>query len=107
MQASLYQFLPDPRPVLRRLRAAARERVIVAEPIRNLADSEIRMLAFLARKFTNPGTGEQPNRFDESRLDALLRPYHERGQVLESRLISGEREKLYILVPITERRANR
>jgi len=107
MQASLYHFLPDPLPVLDRMLAAAEKQVLLAEPIRNLADSEIRMLAFLARKFTNPGTGEQPTRFDESRLDALLRPYHERGQVLESRLISGEREKLYILVPTTERRANR
>ena len=37
MQASLYQFLPDPAPVVRRMLRAARERVIIAEPVRNLA----------------------------------------------------------------------
>src|SRR6185437_9874195 len=32
MLASLYQFLPDPAPVLLRMLRAARERVVVAEP---------------------------------------------------------------------------
>jgi len=97
MQASLYHFLPDAAPIVMRLLAAAEKQLLIAEPIRNVADSPSALLAFLARKLTNPGTGDQPHRFDEARLDALLQPYRQRGQVVESRLISGGREKLYIL----------
>jgi SAM-dependent methyltransferase len=99
MQASLYHFLPDALPIVDRMLAAAEKHVLIAEPIRNVADSKNPVLAFLARKFTNPGTGDQPNRFNEARLDALLKPYQQNGQVLESRLIAGGREKLYILTP--------
>jgi len=97
MQASLYHFLPDAWPVIQRLRSAAQQRLLIAEPVRNVADSRIPPLAFLARKFTNPGTGDQPNRFNEARLDALLDAYRRQGQVLQSRLIAGGREKLYVL----------
>jgi hypothetical protein len=97
MQASLYHFLPNALPIVERMMAAAKKQVLIAEPIRNLADSQNPVLALLARKFTNPGTRDQPNRFDEARLDALLEPYQKRGQVLKSRLIAGGREKLFIL----------
>src|SRR5713101_2973244 len=36
MQASLYQFLPDVRPVIDRMLAAAGKTLVVAEPIHNL-----------------------------------------------------------------------
>jgi SAM-dependent methyltransferase len=97
MQASLYHFLPNALPIIERMLVAAERQVLIAEPIRNVADSKIPLLALLARKFTNPGTGDQPNRFNEARLDALLSPYRQRGRVIESRLIAGGREKLYIL----------
>src|SRR5947208_245210 len=48
IQASLYQFLPEPRPLLRRMLRAAREAVVVAEPIRNLSTSRFSWLAALA-----------------------------------------------------------
>ncbi len=97
MQSSLYHFLPDAAPIVERMLAAAEKQVLIAEPIRNVADSQSALLAFLARKLTNPGTGDQPHRFNEARLDALLQPYRHQGQVVESRLIAGGREKLYIL----------
>src|SRR5215813_1312360 len=99
MQSSLYHFLPDAAPIVERMLAAAQKQVLIAEPIRNVADSQNALLAFLARKLTNPGTGDQPHRFNEARLDALLQPYRQRGQVVESRLIAGGREKLYVLAP--------
>ena len=97
MQASLYQFLPDPRPVLRRLRAAARERVIIAEPVRNLSSSSFAPIRVLARRCTNAGQGARPLRFDTTSLDALMHsleppPYR-------SFEISGGRERVYLLAP--------
>src|SRR5215813_1703031 len=44
MQASLYHFLPDPAPVVDQMLGAARLQLIIAEPVRNLAASQNRLL---------------------------------------------------------------
>jgi SAM-dependent methyltransferase len=95
MQASLYHFLPDAKPVVDRMLRAARRQVIVAEPIRNLADSRVPLLAWLARRQTDPGSGPQPHRFTEQTLDGLFAAYQPR--VVRSFLIPGGREKVYAL----------
>lgn len=97
MQASLYQFLPDPGPalVLGRMLRAARRRVVIAEPIRNLADSSIPLLAALARRQTNPGHGDQAERFTEQSLDAFFQTLGPPPS--RSFLIPGGREKVYVL----------
>ena len=92
LQASLYHFLPDPAPLLARMGRAARRRLIVAEPIRNLATGRNPLLASLARRQTDPGTGATPLRFDEATLDRLLGATSTR-----SFLIPGGREKVYVL----------
>jgi SAM-dependent methyltransferase len=97
MQGSLYHFLPEPSRVIDRMIAAAEKRVLIAEPIHNMTDSRILPLAALARKLTNPGTGDQPNRFNEASLDALMEQYRARGHNVQSRLIAGGREKLCIV----------
>jgi SAM-dependent methyltransferase len=97
IQSSLYHFLPDASSLVDRMIAAAEKQVLIAEPIRNIADSRIRPLAFLACKLTNPGTEDQPSRFDLARLDALMERYRRRGHATRSQLIAGGREKLYIL----------
>jgi SAM-dependent methyltransferase len=97
MQGSLYHFLPEPSSVIERMMVAAEKQVLIAEPIRNVTDSRIFPLAFVARKLTNPGTGDQANRFNEARLDALMERYRTPGHDVRSRLIAGGREKLYIL----------
>ncbi|MEU4711383.1 methionine biosynthesis protein MetW [Nocardia salmonicida] len=95
MQASLYHFLPDPGPVIDRMLAAARTQVIIAEPVRNLATSDNRVLATIGRRFTNAGDGAQEARFTEPSLDAFFRRYGSR--VSYRVLIAGGREKLYVL----------
>ncbi|WP_109529997.1 MULTISPECIES: class I SAM-dependent methyltransferase [Nocardia] len=95
MQASLYHFLPDPAPVVDRMLGAARKQVIVAEPVRNMATSDNRVLAAAARRFTDAGDGAQEHRFVESSLDGFFLAYESR--VAERTLIAGGREKLYVL----------
>jgi SAM-dependent methyltransferase len=95
MLASLYHFLPDPHPILDLMERAARHRVIVSEPVRNLAASSNVMLAAIARKATRTRLGAAPRRFDERSLDALFvardrRPSH-------SFLIPGGRDKVYMV----------
>jgi SAM-dependent methyltransferase len=95
MQGSLYHFLPEPKPVIDRMLAAAHSHVIVAEPVRNMATSHNRVLAVLGRRLTNVGDGAQANRFTEGMLEELFRDYATR--VVQHSLIAGGREKLYVL----------
>jgi SAM-dependent methyltransferase len=95
MQASLYHFLPDASEVVDRMLQAARKRVIIAEPIRNLATSDSRFLSLLGRMFTNPGDGEYSLRFTDSSLAEFFSGYGSR--VVESFSIAGAREQVYVL----------
>jgi SAM-dependent methyltransferase len=95
MQASLYHFLPDAGGVVDRMLAAARDRVIVSEPIRNLASSGLPGIGLLGRRAANPGAGGHAQRFNEKTLDKLMARYAER--VLAAFPIPGGREKVYVL----------
>ncbi|MGI8902684.1 MAG: class I SAM-dependent methyltransferase [Solirubrobacteraceae bacterium] len=95
MQASLYHFPPDAGRILERMLAAARERVIVSEPIRNLSTSTLPGVARVGRRAANPGVGGHAERFTEATLDEMMA--HHRGRVLASFLIPGGREKVYVL----------
>jgi SAM-dependent methyltransferase len=95
MQASLYHFLPDAAAVVDRMLRAARRQVIIAEPIRNLAQSRIPVLAGFARRHSNPGKGDHVHRFTEQTLDELFAGYSTNLQ--RSFLIPGGREKVYLL----------
>jgi SAM-dependent methyltransferase len=97
MQASLYQFLPDPAPVVRRMLRAARDRVILAEPVRNLATSPSPWLRALAGRQTDPGLGARPSRFTEASFDAFIGALGVR--VTRSFAIPGGREKVVVLDP--------
>jgi SAM-dependent methyltransferase len=95
IQASLYHFLPDPDKIVDRMLATAQRRVIISEPIRNLAMSESPILRRLGRRATDPGTGGHEQRFDEARLDQLMAGYRDR--IIDAFPIPGGREKVYVL----------
>jgi SAM-dependent methyltransferase len=95
IQASLYHFLPEASALLERMLAAAQERVIVAEPIRNLSSSRLPVLGALGRRAADPGVGGHGARFDEDALDALMQAYDDR--VITGFVIPGGREKVYVL----------
>jgi SAM-dependent methyltransferase len=95
MQASLYHFLPDAGWIVDRMLAAAREYVIVSEPIRNLASSAVPGVAALGRRAADPGVGGHAGRFTEAMLDQLMERHG--GQVASAFKIPGGREKVYVL----------
>jgi SAM-dependent methyltransferase len=95
IQASLYHFLPDPAQIIGKMLAAARDRVIISEPIRNLASSENPIVGLLGRRAADPGVGGHAHRFTEATLDELMQRYSER--VLTAFAIPGGREKIYVL----------
>jgi hypothetical protein len=95
MQASLCHFLPNADPVVDRMLEAARQRVIIAEPVRNVASSRIPAVAWLGRRLTDPGNGQSHHRFDENTLSAFFEKYRSR---VESKFpIPGGRESVYVL----------
>jgi SAM-dependent methyltransferase len=93
IQASLYHFLPHAERIVERMLGAARERVIVSEPIRNLASSGVPIIRLLGRRAADPGVGGHAHRFTEETLDALMARY----RTLEAFPIPGGREKVYVL----------
>jgi SAM-dependent methyltransferase len=95
MQASLYHFLPAPERILERMLAAAGERVIVSEPIRNLASSRVPGVALVGRRAADPGVGGHASRLDEAALDRLMSNYDQ----LAAFTIPGGREKVFVLRP--------
>jgi SAM-dependent methyltransferase len=92
MQGSLYQFLPDARPVVDRMLAAAGKAVIVAEPVRNLTQGP---LAGPLARLGDPGTGPTPHRFDEESLRELFAGYGDRVRRRFS--LAAGRERGYVL----------
>jgi SAM-dependent methyltransferase len=101
LQASLYHFLPRPEQIIDRMLAAARDRVILSEPVRNLAASQNPVVARVGRRATDPGVGGHAQRFTEETLAALMERYRER--VLRSFPIPGGRERVYVLAAPPDR----
>ena len=97
LQASLYHFLPEAERILDQMLAVARDRVIVSEPVRNLASSNVPLIGRLGRRAADPGTGVggHGQRFTEETLEALMARYRER--TLKSFPIPGGRERVYVL----------
>jgi SAM-dependent methyltransferase len=95
IQASLYHFLPEADQIVDRMIAAARELVIVSEPIRNLTTSRLPGVGLLGRRAADPGVGGHGERFTEPTLDQLMERYRDR--VRAAFLIPGGREKVYVL----------
>jgi SAM-dependent methyltransferase len=93
MQASLYHFLPGANAVVERMLSASRDRVIISEPIRNLASSNLPGVGLIGRHAADPGVGGHADRFTETTLDALM----ERYDVISAFLIPGGREKVFVL----------
>jgi len=94
MQASLYQFLPRADRIVDKLLAAARQRVIITEPVRNIADSGNPVLALLGKRFTKP-SGEQyaAQRFNRASFTALCQTFPELQNLAD---LPGGREMLAV-----------
>jgi len=74
MQASLYQFHDIADTLLPRLWAAARRRLVIAEPVRNLSQSRSRVARWAARALTRTPDGRiHTFRYTEATLLELYR----------------------------------
>lgn len=96
MQASLHLFHADVNSVIRRLLAAARQKVIIAEPIRNMSDSPNPVISWIGRKMTTPHGqgGNHTHRYNPETFQALMKGFPECERVF---LEKGEREMVAVL----------
>ena len=95
LQASLYHFLPDAERIIDRMLSAAGDRVVVSEPVRNLASSRLPLVGRIGRRAADPGVGGHAQRFTEESLGVLMGRYRER--ILRAFPIPGGREMVYVL----------
>jgi SAM-dependent methyltransferase len=95
MQASLYHFLPDAVPILKRMRDAATRALIISEPINNFAKSSVGVLRKISASLTDVGRGPETERFNESMLDHLFTAAN--CHPTKTSLICHGREKLVIV----------
>jgi hypothetical protein len=97
MQASLYQFLPNAAPIVEKMLLAARQRVIITEPVRNIASSDNPVLRLIGKRLTRPEEGNgvyQAHRFDQTSLKALFQQFPTLEQTRE---LPGGREMMIVL----------
>jgi hypothetical protein len=97
MQASLYHFLPPEQAaaMIERMRAAALQRVVISEPVRNLASSRLGVVARIAAGGTATTEGAQAGRFDADSLRALMDGFG--AAVVHAGPAPGGREHVYVL----------
>ncbi len=99
LQSSLYQFIPRHDSVLRKLAAAARIALIIAEPVKNLGGSSNPILKWAGRAMNNPGTGTITHRFSHESIAEALKPY----KIVKTQEICGGREMLFVIEPNSRR----
>jgi len=97
MQASLYHFLPEAQAaaMIERMIAAAADRVVVSEPVRNLASSRLGVVSRLAAGGAATAEGAQAQRFDEASLRTLMARFG--SAVVHEGPAPGGREHVYVL----------
>ncbi len=75
IMASLYQFIPQHEIIIEKALRSATQRVIISEPIRNLADSKNPVIAWLARHSAHPGAQPAPYRFNRDTVTELFQKF--------------------------------
>jgi SAM-dependent methyltransferase len=98
MQGSLYHFLPDDVPsVVEKMLRASKQKLIIAEPVRNVSVSKLGWLARLAQRLTDAGSGPSTRRFDETSLTVALTRFA--ANIERTFPIAGGREIVFVLRP--------
>lgn len=96
LQGSLYQFIPNHKFIVDKMLQSSKKKVIIAEPIINLANSNFKLLSSLSKYSVNPGNGAKPNRFTKKSLQLFYIKYY-KSIIEEFYPIAGGREMLCIL----------
>ena len=75
IMASLYQFIPHHELIITKALNAARQRLIISEPIQNFASSSNPFISWIASHAANPGDHPPDKRFNRQSLIELYDQY--------------------------------
>ena len=96
IQASLYQFIPDHNIILQKLFNAAKRYLIIAEPIKNYAQSKWKVVSLLGKLLNNPaGDGMKMHRFNLITLKEAMRPFEK--NIVEEFMMLGNIEYVFVV----------
>jgi trans-aconitate methyltransferase len=73
---SLYQFYPHHEKLIRRTLKSAQKKLIISEPVINLASSKNRIITFIAKRVTRVGEGSSSKRFNQKEMEEIFRKFH-------------------------------
>lgn len=98
MMASLYQFIPQEKSVIKKLLQSARRKLIITEPVSNLSSSRIHFISRMAHHLSIPYQASRQykgERFNRQRLGDLFSSYKEFKKFTP---IPGGREMMGIFI---------
>ena len=93
IHGSLCQFIPNHEVIVKKLLAASKNVLLIAEPVRNLSSSSNPLVAFIAKYSANPGDNHAVHRFNKDTLIDFFQHFREFKEVKE---MDGGRELIGI-----------
>jgi len=86
---SLYQFYPEHEALIARALKSATEKLIISEPVVNLASSSNRLVAALAKRLTSMGGAVSTKRFNRGEVEDIFRRFKARKVEFLGRNLMG------------------
>ena len=73
---SLYQFYPQHEKLILRALERAHKKLIISEPVINLASSKNRIVSLIAKKVTRVGEDSSSKRFNQKEMEEIFDKFH-------------------------------
>lgn len=107
IQASLYQFMKNDIILLEKMFNSAKKKIIIAEPIRNIAQSRNKVISYLGKHFVKVGNVDHAFRYNKDSLLCLCNSFVNRykDNIEDYRFfeITGGRELVVVIDKKLER----
>ena len=73
---SLYQFFPHHIKLIHKALKSAQKKLIISEPVINLASSKNRIISFIAKRVTKVGEDSSVKRFNREEMEEIFKQFH-------------------------------
>ena len=73
---SLYQFFPHHIKLIHKAFQSAQKKLIISEPVINLASSRNRIISFIAKRVTKVGEDSSVKRFNREEMEEIFKQFH-------------------------------
>ena len=73
---SLYQFFPHHIKLIHKALQSTQKKLIISEPVINLASSENRIISFIAKRVTRVGENSSVKRFNREEMEEIFKQFH-------------------------------